>query len=487
MIQLREYQQSAVSNLIPDSFRKGHKRIIRCAPTGSGKSLEMAEMTRLAYEKGKRVLLLTHRKELFKSTLAHIGKASIPCAELVAGNNIPMGDWRVMMAMEKTLWNRLQKQPENILRPDLIIVDEGHFNNFTKIINHFSDSFVITFTATPEGKHISKLYTDIIDNIGIPELIEQNYLTPCKPYMMQDKEGFDKVKINKGEFDSNELFKHYNTATRYKGVLDEYFAKVKGQKGIIFCVNVEHTIKTYEVFKGDGVNAFLCHSNISESERDYNIREFESSSDGVMINCGILTTGYSHDPIMFGIIDRATTSLPLWLQMQGRCSRIYPNKKYFTILDFGDNHTRLGLWNQKREWSLIEKKKNKKAQPMAVKNCPNCGAMLPARVMLCEFCQHVFEKPDTELKDGVMVLFESNTPISAKGKRISELSVQQLCECQTTKKISSFAAYRIARTNGEHFLTEYCKAKNYSNGFLWRQRQLMQDKKEIGYKDKVII
>src|SRR3990167_2551452 len=205
-----------------------------------------------------------------------------------------------------------------------------------------------------------------------------------------------------------------------------------------------------------------------------------------MINCGILTTGYSHDPIMFGIIDRATTSLPLWLQMQGRCSLIYPNKKYFTILDFGDNHTRLGLWNQKREWSLLEKKKNKKAQPMAVKTCPSCGAMLPARVMLCEFCQHVFEKPETELKDGVMVLYESNVPVSAKGKRISELSVAQLIECQTTKKISSHGVWRIIRSRGEYDLSEYAKAKGYSNGWLWRQKQEMQNRAKVGFKDKVL-
>jgi superfamily II DNA or RNA helicase len=116
----------------------------------------MAEMTRLAYEKGSRVILLTHRKELFKSTLSHLSHANIPCAELDSGSPIPLGDWRIMLAMEKTLWNRIRKTPSLLLTPDLIICDEGHFNNFTKIIQHFSDAYVITFTATPQGKHISK-------------------------------------------------------------------------------------------------------------------------------------------------------------------------------------------------------------------------------------------------------------------------------------------------------------------------------------------
>lgn len=496
MIQLRTYQAKSVHELIPASFKAGHRRIIRTAPTGSGKSLEMAELTRLTYEKGNRVMLLTHRKELFKSTLAHIGRASIPCAELSAGKSLPMGDWRVLLAMEKTLWNVIRKNPSSILPPSLIIVDEGHFNNFTKIIQYFKDSFVITFTATPQGKHISKLYTDIIDNIGIPELIEQNYLTPCKPFMMQDTEGFEKVKKKGDDFDSNELFKHCNTANRYKGVLDEYLSRVKGQKGICFCVNVEHTIATYKNFKDAGVNVFLCHSNMTDADRDYNVLEFESSSDGLMINCGILTTGYSHDPIAFGIIDRATTSLPLWLQMQGRCSRIHPGKKYFTILDFGDNHTRLGLWNQKREWSLVEKKRTTKLQPMSVRTCHSCGAMLPARQMKCEFCGHEIEKPETELKDGVMVEYETNIPISTKGKRISECSIEDLINLQKTKKLKHSYVWRVLRTRESELKEEskqegisplyhYADLMKYKSGWVFSERKKIIEG-QVGYSNYII-
>jgi len=505
LISLRPYQSISVFDLIPNSFRKGHKRIIRCAPTGSGKSLEMAEMTRLAYEKGKRVVLLTHRKELFKSTLAHLGNAGIPCAELDAGSSMPIGDWRVMLCMEKTLWNRIHKSKIDstgqekfyngvnyngydltdhnppILMPDLIICDEGHFNNFTKIIEHFSSSFVITFTATPQGKHISKLYTDIVQNIGIPELLQQGYLTPCKPYMMKDADGFDKVKKKGDDFDTNELFKIYNKANRYKGVLDEYFKLVKGLKGIVFCVNVEHTIKTYEAFMKDGVNTFLCHSKMTESERDYNIREYESSEDGVMINCGILTTGYSHDPIMFVFVDRATTSLPLWLQMQGRGSRKHTGKSHFIVCDFGDNHTRLGLWNQPRTWSLEPPKKRKTQQAAPVKTCPNCSAMLFASVRICEFCGHTFEIATTELREGVMCEVDTGTPIALKGKRVSELSLEEIADIQKSKRYKSTYCWRIVRSKGIDAITEYAKLFGYKNGWVFSQIQKIQDSKFSNY------
>ena len=160
---LRPYQLSGMQ-LIQESFRKGHKRVIRCAPTGSGKSVEIAEMTRRAYEKGSRIIILTHRMELFKSTMGHIGRAGIPCVELNAGADMPTGDWKVMLAMEKTLWNRIAKD-ETILPPALIIADEIHFQNFSKIIDYYKDSYLIGFSATPQGKHIHKIYTDIINNI----------------------------------------------------------------------------------------------------------------------------------------------------------------------------------------------------------------------------------------------------------------------------------------------------------------------------------
>ncbi|MFI5404878.1 MAG: DEAD/DEAH box helicase family protein [Nitrososphaerales archaeon] len=544
-IALRAYQQESVYDLIPNAFREGHKRIIRCAPTGSGKSLEMAELTRLTYEKGKRTMLLTHRKELFKSTLAHIGKSNIPCAELSQGKKMPMGDWRILLAMEKTLWNVIRKYPESILKPDLIIVDEGHFNNFTKIIQHFSSSFVITFTATPEGKHISKLYTKIIDNIGIPELIEQKYLTPCKPYMMKDPEGFDNVKMKGNDFDEQSLFNHFNKANRYKGVLDEYYNKVNGLIGMVFCVNVEHTIETFNTFKNAGINSFIAHSKMSDAERDFNVREFESSSDGVMFNCGILTTGYSNDRIMWIGVDRALTSLPLWLQIQGRGSRILEGKIYFIVLDFGDNHTRLGLWNQPREWTLKEKKKNNKLQAAAVKNCPSCGAMIMARVLKCEYCGHQFEKPTHELLNGIMCEVESGgIPLGLKGKKISDMNIEDIANLQRTKKYKASYCWRIIRTmesekfqktctecegrskvlfgkdlqcschsmppcfvcenscthcgnsgtqemNEEekllapNYLSDYCKFLGYKNGWLFSQRKKIEAG-EVGFRDYIL-
>ena len=432
----------------------------------------MALMVKQAFEKGKRVLILTHRMELFKSTLKHFGNAGIPCVSLEAGNKMPIGDWRVMLAMEKTIWNKI-KRGENILPIDLIIGDEIHYNNFTKIIEHFPAAYLIGFSATPTGKHICKIYTDIINNIDIPELINQRWLVPCRAYQMQDN--FDDVKISKGEFEDKSLFQHFNTSKLYKGIIDEYRTRALGKKTIVFCVNVEHTKATWQTFVDAGfLNVRLVHSKMDERVRRCNIDEFERMPSGIMINCGILTTGYDHPPVECIIVYRATTSLPLWLQMQGRGSRPHEGKDEFICLDFGQNHTRLGLWNQQREWTLLPPKKRKALGSAPVRSCPTCSAMLHASARKCEFCGFVFSIVTTELREGVMCEITSGTPLSAKGKRISDLSIEQLIELQKVKRMKSSYIWRVMRARGTDALKIYREQMGYNPYWLIQQMQKLQ-------------
>jgi len=479
---LRPYQSDQV-RLIRESFARGHRRIVLCSPTGSGKSLVMAEMCRLAYEKGSRILLLTHRMELFRSTLAHLGRSGIPCVSLEAGNPTPIGDWKVMLAMERTIWNRISKAPNTILTPDLIIADEIHFQNFSKIINHFDATRLIGFSATPQGKHLHKIYTDIVHNIDVPELVEQGFLAKCWAREMQDD--FSDVKISKGEFEDASLFKHFDTAKLYAGIIDKYKEHLSGEKGIVFCCNIKHVENTYEIFKEAGVSAFRVHSEMSDEERQYNVREFESSKDGVMINNGILTTGYDHAAITFVILYRATTSLPLFLQMIGRGSRSYPGKTHFKVIDFGGNHTRHGLWNMPRKWSLDPPKKRKVLQAAPSKNCPSCGAFLYASARVCEFCKFEFPKPTHEEKNGVLVEVDSLVPLGLTGKRVSDLSIDDLINLQKTKKYKASYVWRIARSRGEEALKEYGTKMGYQHGWFFNQSKEIEEG-NVGFKDYIL-
>jgi len=456
----------------------------------SGKSIEQALMAKGAYEKGSRVILLTHRSKIFKSTLAHLSNAGIPCVDFTAGCKMPQTDWRVMLAMERTLWNVISKDPDSILQPHLILVDEIHLNNFSKIIDFFKSRgrvFIVAFSGTPQGKHLHKYFTQIIKNVDSSDLIASSDLVPCRAYQAQDPE-VDAVKKSKGEFDDKELFKHFNTAKRYDGLIKEYNDKVKGQKGIVFCCNIEHTVKTYDKFKEAGINAFMCHSgnkNYPKPDNETMIREFESSDDGVMINQGILDTGYDHPPMRFVAVDRATTSLTLWLQMASRAATPHKGKSEYTLLDFGMNHTRHGLVHQTRTWSLDPPKKRGAIQAAPVRECEGCSAMLPANQFVCPFCGLEKPKPDHELIEGIMVEVGTQIPKGLQGKRISELTLYDLVNLQKTKKYKASYVWRIVRSKGEAEIRAYAELLDYADGWIWNQLK-ERSAGNVGAKDYII-
>jgi len=502
---LRPYQSDQIQ-LIRESFAKGHKRVILCSPTGSGKSVVMAEMIRQAYEKGTRVIVLTHRIELFKSMLKHIGQSEVPCVELAAGAKMPTGLWDIMVAMERTIWNRIKKEIDAFPVPGLFIIDEGHLEYFTKIIKAFPHVRVVMFSATPKGKHIHELYTDLIQNIDIPDLIEQGFLVTCKAYQMEDRAELDKVKMKGGEFDEADLFKHFNKSSLYKGLVDEYKKYAPGQKGLVFCVNIEHTVKTYTTLLNAGLNAFMIHSgnkeySFKEPQREKQVKAFEASTDGIMVNGGILTTGYDHNKILWIGFYRATTSLELFLQICGRGSRPIlgaddradlSKKSHFTILDFGSNHTRHGLWNQPRKWKIQDPKRAKKERAAPVKTCDGCGAMLFASIRKCEFCGKEFPAPTFETIDGVMVEVNTEIPLGLIGKRLSDLSIEELVACQKTGKLKATYVWRILRTREkesidekgkehERFIGPYAEIMKYKFGWVAAHYHKMDEDSQIGF------
>ena len=68
---LREYQKEAVEAVVKSQVKKP----CIVLPTGAGKTPVIAEL--IKEFSGKRILVLTHRKELLSQNEAHIGGASV--------------------------------------------------------------------------------------------------------------------------------------------------------------------------------------------------------------------------------------------------------------------------------------------------------------------------------------------------------------------------------------------------------------------------
>lgn len=438
-------------------------------------------MVTRASKKGIRTLILTDRIELFQQSFAAIERTGVRPEVLHAGTESLPAWSLVTLAMVETLSRRM-KTGTITIDPGLIIIDEAHKGNFTKILDAFPDIRVVGATATPVGKHFYKYYSNIVSNIDIPDLITQGFLCKARSFEMQDD--LSDLEVQNGEYTDQSLYKHYSKSVLFDGVIESYIEKSYGKKALCFNVNIKHAEEMTAEFRNRGIVTDCVTSNTTAAERARILDAFRLGHIQVLNNCGVLTTGYDEPSIETIILNRATQSLPLFLQCCGRGSRPYDDKPYFTILDFGMNHARHGMWGEQRVWSLKPPRKKKSGREGVApsKICPDCKALLFASARECEFCHYIFE---IKLADGTMIELTTTvtTPSEFVGRRISQLSIPELHQLAKTGKAHKKFIWRVVRSRGEAAIKEYNTLAKYKRGWVYHQ---ILDIKNSVYNDYVI-
>jgi superfamily II DNA or RNA helicase len=466
LITLRPYQVIYNDECVK-AFREGHKRIVLCAATGAGKTAMFSEICRRSAERGTNVLILTDRIELFNQTFKALARVGLYPQIINAQAKKFDANTLINVAMIETLTRR----KSIVLNPKIIIIDEAHIGNFTKIFERFPDAYVIGATATPEGKHFDKYYTKIVQCIDVPELVAEGYLARCKGYEMRDS--FDDLKVKAGEYTTESLYKHFDDRKLYDGVIDEWKKLCEKLKTIVFCVNIQHTEKTCQAFIDAGYKSDFVTSLTPTIIRENIINKFYNGEIQILVNCGILTRGFDCPSIECVIMNRKTLSLSLWLQCAGRGSRTTDTKNEFFLLDFGQNFSTHGHWQMEREWILgREREKSIGAPP--IKTCPECYAINTAKAKQCECCGFFFKTKEKEANDGVLV--EVKVPIF-KGSKLSELSVIELHKLGIERKDEFKKTYiwRIVRSKGIFAIEEYARVAGYKKGWIYQQKLLIDD------------
>jgi superfamily II DNA or RNA helicase len=482
MINLRPYQHESIKEL-REGFKSARRQVL-CLPTGAGKTVVFSEMARLAASKETQTLVLTDRLELFDQTFKSLSRVGIICQRIEAKGNKRF-DTRaiVSVGMVETVKRRFAKGIMEGFEPKLIVIDEAHKGNFNAILEAWPNAMVIGATATPVGKHFYKYYSSIVQNIDIPELIEQGFLMPCKPYQMQDD--LSDLKTVAGEYTDDSLYNHFNSQRLFDGVISEWQKLAKGKKTLVFNVNIQHANNMTKAFNDAGIFSECVTSETSKEDRARILRAFSMGLIPVLNNCGILTTGYDEPSIECIIMNRATKSLPLWLQCCGRGSRLCDEigKEQFIVLDFGLNHNEHGMWSEARKWQIAPPKKKKKMDAAPVKECPKCNALVFASARTCRYCEHVFPFEAKELSQGSMVEIGAHVPVQLEGRRISSLDVDELIILEHSKAYKASFIWRVIRSKGKETIREYAAKKKHSSGWAWRQEK---DIDNSSFKDYIL-
>lgn len=322
-------------------------------------------------------------------------------------------------------------------------------------------------------------YQELIHEIDTPELIRIGKLNPARSYGVEiDLSG---VKKSGTDYDTAEYFSENKT---YKGVVANYEKHARWTKTILFASNINSSKEVCQEFQMHGYKAKHVDGSMTETDRNQIFDWFNSVPDAILCNCGIATAGFDQHDIKTVILYRATTSLPLFLQMCGRGSRLSPQtgKTSFNILDFGNNIQRHGFWEDAREWKLKYEKKSKKEQPSPIKFCPKCGAINYQVSRKCTICD--FEFPKTKQEEQQEIELKELRKIVTSGKKISQLSVNELIVLQHAKKLTPAFVWRVLRSMGRSFIEYYADCMNYTDGWVYRQMENIHDNQYRDYEIK---
>ena len=410
-MQLRDYQTKAISDL-RSSFKQGNKSPLLVMPTGSGKTVVFAEISKALESNKKNVLILVHRKELVDQASDKLEYVDVYHGIIASGykgqeNNI-------QVASVQTLVRRLETIE---YKPDYLIIDEAHHaaaGTWQKIINHYKNTYKIGCTATPErldGKGLGDYFDDMVLGPDTATLIEQGYLAPYKVYAPPFKVNLDKITTRRGDYAKGELVEEMSKTSIIGDAVEQYKKHADGLPAIAFCVSIKHAEDVKNKFLEAGYKAAIVHGEMKTTERDKAIKGLANGSVQVLTSVDVISEGTDVPVVAAAILLRPTQSLALYLQQVGRILRPQENKTAI-ILDHVNSTRTHGFVDDERQWDLnpITKTTRKGVKAVGVETCKQCFATYKPQP-ICPVCGY-----KAETKERILITEEGELELLNKEK-----------------------------------------------------------------------
>lgn len=416
MIVPRPYQSEAVEAVYEHLRTKDNNPCV-VLPTGTGKSLVLAQIAKDSVEKWNgRVLILAHVKELLEQNADKIRKL---CPELKIG--IYSAGLRSRDTTEQVIVAGIQSVYNKACELDafdLVIVDEAHlissegdgmYRTFLadmKVINPHVR--VIGLTATPfrlKGGLICKpenILNEICYEAGLKEMIQQGYLSPLISRAGRAEANLANLHIRGSEFISDEVAAAMDNDALVTSACREIVELTRDRKSVlIFTASVDHCKHVAEKIQAfSGKECAIVTGDTSPAERAEIIARFKGEFIPAdlfgtpkpplkfLANVNVLTCGFDAPNTDCVVMLRPTNSPGLLIQCAGRGTRLSPEtgKTNCLFLDYGGNILRHGPLDMIK----VKEPGSGKGGDAPAKKCPQCLALIHAGYTACPECGYVF-------------------------------------------------------------------------------------------------
>jgi DNA repair protein RadD len=378
------YQKEIVDKAL-DSIQKGEKKFLIQLPTGSGKTRIMMELlTRIKeveLDKGdfSSIFWLAHSAELleqaistFKKVWANKGSSPVKIMRLFGGKKISSIDAEgafVFITLQKLVQqiksNRaaIEELSDSM---SIVVIDEAHkiaaptYKEALRFITNASTS-VIGVSATP-GRALGndKQNADLASIFGnrllqpslgsnpIKKLRDLGVLSEIEHFEIESGVNF-KVDLSISDISSDftdKTLKLISESVQRNRLITKVIKKEVEIRNpsIVFSCSVEHSKVLCAFLAAEGIqSAFIDHTKSYRARKNI-IEDFRKGKFDVILNYGVLSTGFDAPRIKAVIITRPTSSLVLYSQMIGRGLRgpsVGGNKKC-KVIDINDNFENYG-------------------------------------------------------------------------------------------------------------------------------------------------
>jgi len=377
MITLRPYQECAVSDIRGAMAR--NRRVLFCLPTGGGKTVIFSYLTWQVSTRGKRVILLAHRREIVRQISQSLTRQGVEHGLILPGK--PVTNQPVAVGMVQTLAKRL----EQVVEPDMLVCDEAHHavsGSWDKIKSAWPKAYHLGVTATPQrldGKGLGHAFDELVigpaakELTALGNLADYTYLAPPSDL---DLSG---VHTRAGDYALDEVEDAVERSTILGDAVKHYQKYLDGKPALVFCISIAHAADVAQRFCAAGIRAASVDGKMSGADRDNVLTGLAEGRIKVVCSCDLISEGFDVPEVAGCLLLRPTKSLTLYLQQVGRALRPKADGSKAIILDHVGNYLLHGFPDDKRTWSLDGKAKREARSAVTV--CKLCFKVLPAPVI----------------------------------------------------------------------------------------------------------
>ena len=332
-IQLYDYQLEMIRRI--DEAFSAHQSVMVQMPTGTGKTMLLAEQVKseerrvknpdgVKSEKGKGkeeksekgkvknpcVWIVVHRRELveqIKETLE--ASLNVECEMLNATHNVKCEMLNVKRG--KQLDSSLFTFHSSLIKvfsiqwlskhyheleesPSLIIIDEAHHavaKTYKEVMNAYPEAKKLGLTATPcrlNRRGFTDLFDVLLQSWSYNKFIADGWLS-LYDYMSIREENEDWRMVNSlkkrgadGDFSLREMSEKLNVLPSIERLCDTVMRYAPNKKGIVYAIDIKHAEHIAEYYREHGLNAVAISSKTPKEERKRIIERFRNTNGGTI-------------------------------------------------------------------------------------------------------------------------------------------------------------------------------------------------------------